>query len=190
MGCEGRVGRCNALLLAIRSLLCWSLAALLFACQPAQPPVQSRPDERASSDNLPEARYQVAQPTLEQQDERGNTLWKLQAQALQGRSGGKQAEGTLIEVQGWLYRNGKPVLKLTARYARADAERREVEAWGKVQAISRVNRARLQADRVLWKARDDRLIATGGVVIQWGDFTMRDEHLTLDTALERAWGGN
>lgn len=164
------------------------VAGLLSACQPAQPPGQPRPDEHASSENLPEARYQVAQPMLAQQDERGNTLWKLQAKALQGQSGGKRAEGTLVEVQGWLYRDGKPVVKFTARYARADSERREVEAWGSVQASSSVSHARLQADRILWKAREDKIIATGAVTIQWGELTIRDERLTLDTALQRAWG--
>ncbi|MCS7066218.1 MAG: LPS export ABC transporter periplasmic protein LptC, partial [Fimbriimonadales bacterium] len=129
------------------------------------------------------------QPMLAQQDEQGNTLWRLQAKWLQGQTSEGRAEGTLIEVQGWLYRDGKPVLKLVARYARADSERREVEAWGKVQAVSSVSRARLQADRILWKAREDKLIATGAVSIQWGDLIVRDEHLTLDTALQRAWGG-
>ena len=168
---------------------CWLLALWLCACQPTQPPGQPRPDEQATSGNLPEARYRVVQPLLAQQDEQGNTLWKLQAKALQGQSDNQQAEGTLTEVQGWLYQKGKPVLKFTARYARAHSERREVEAWGNVRAISNVSRARLQADRILWQARADKIIATGNVIIQWGEFVLRDEHLTLDTALQRAWGG-
>jgi len=127
---------------------------------------------------------------LAQQDEQGNTLWKLQAKSLQGQSGGKQAEGTLIEVEGWLYRNGKPILKFTAGYARAHSERRELEAWGNVRAVSSISQARLQAERILWKAREDRLIATGGVIIQWGTLILRDERLTLDTALQRAIGGD
>ncbi len=170
--------------------LCYGLLlALLMGCQPAQPPVQSRPDEQASANRLPEARYQALQPTLTQQDEQGNTLWKLQANTLEGQSGEQGAEGVLREVQGWLYRDGKPILKFSARYARAHSERREVEAWGKVQAVSSASRARLQAERILWKAREDKIIATGGVIVQWGELTVRDDHLVLDTALQRAWGG-
>jgi LPS export ABC transporter protein LptC len=165
------------------------LLLMLHACQPAASPVSPRADERPPQASLPEARYQVLQPTLEQQDEQGNTLWKLKAQALEGQSAGEQAEGTLVAVSGWLYRKGKPVLQISARYARAHSATREVEAWGEVKATSSVTRAQLQAERILWKAREDRIIATGAVTLRWGDLVLQDERLTMDTALQRAWGG-
>jgi LPS export ABC transporter protein LptC len=165
------------------------LLLMLQACQSAAPPVSPRADEQPAQATLPEARYQVVQPTLEQQDEQGHLLWRLEAQALQGQSAGEQAEGTLVQVRGWLYRQGKPVLQLRAQYARAHSETREVEAWGTVQATSTINHAQLQAERILWKARDDRIIATGSVTIRWGDLVIQDERLVLDTALQRAWGG-
>ncbi len=166
-----------------------AMVIMLGGCQPVASPAPNRADQQPSEAELPSARYQVAQPTLEQQDEQGRPIWKLTAKALQGQSGGKQAEGMLIDVRGWLYRHGKPVLQFTARYARAHSERKEVEAWGSVQAISRVSNARLQADRILWKAREDQIIASGRVVVQWGELVMRDNRLTLDTALQKAWGG-
>jgi hypothetical protein len=167
---------------------CLLLSCVLLACQPA-PTGASRPREQTPATTLPEARYEAVQPTLIQQDEQGKTLWKLQAKSLSGQTGAEGAEGVLQEVEGWLYREGKPVLHFTARYARAHSERREIEAWGEVQAISNISRARLQAERILWRAREDRLIASGGVTIQWGELRLHDERLVLDTALQRATSG-
>jgi hypothetical protein len=101
-----------------------------------------------------------------------------------------QAQGTLTQVRGWLYRNGKPVLEFTAPYARANAETREVEAWGGVAATSKTNDARLTAGRIVWQARRDRIRASEGVRLQWGEFELRERALLVDTALEKAWSGD
>ncbi|MCS7207982.1 MAG: LPS export ABC transporter periplasmic protein LptC [Fimbriimonadales bacterium] len=164
----------------------------LVACQSApdapSQPVPAPPRE-SSGVRLPDARYEIVQPTLEQQDEQGNTLWKLEAQSLRAESKESHAQGILVRVRGWLYRNGKPVLEFTAPYARAHSERREVEAWGKVVAVSKTNDARLEAGRILWKARQDRILAREGVWLRWGAFEMREHALNVDTALERVWSG-
>jgi hypothetical protein len=165
------------------------LLLMLQACQPSAPPVSPRANEQPAQATLPEARYQVLQPMLQQQDEQGQLLWRLEAQTLQGQSGGERAEGTLVGVRGWLYQKGKPVLQLSAHYARAHSQTREVEAWGAVKATSTVTRAQLQAERILWKAREDRIVATGSVTIRWGNLVIQDERIVLDTALQRAWGG-
>jgi hypothetical protein len=125
---------------------------------------------------------------LEQQDEQGRTLWKLQAQSLKAESKDEKAQGVLMQVQGWLYRDGKPVLEFRAPYARANADTREVEAWGKVVATSKTHDARLEAGRILWKARNDRIIASEGVLLEWGAFELRERILYVDTALEKVWG--
>ena len=169
---------------------------LLTSCQPAREPAQPPPNttptptQDGATVNLPDATYEIVKPTLEQQDELGRTLWKLQAQALRAETRDSQAQGTLTQVRGWLYRNGKPVLEFTAPYARANSETREVEAWGGVVAASKTNDARLVAGRILWQARKDRIRASEGVRLQWGAFELRERALHVDTALERAWSGD
>jgi hypothetical protein len=167
---------------------------LCTACQPARESAQSPPEpaptQEGTTVNLPDATYEIVEPTLEQQDEQGRTLWKLQAQALRAETRDSQAQGTLTQVRGWLYRNGKPVLEFTAPYARANAETREVEAWGGVVATSKTNDARLTAGRIVWQARRDRIRASEGVLLQWGDFELRERALLVDTALEKAWSGD
>ena len=170
------------------------LLLLCTACQPARESAQSPPEPAPTQDGtpvtLPDATYEIVKPTLEQQDEQGRTLWKLQAQALRAETRDSQAQGTLTQVRGWLYRNGKPVLEFTAPYARANAETREVEAWGGVVATSKTNDARLTAGRIVWQARRDRIRASEGVLLQWGEFELRERALLVDTALEKAWSGD
>ena len=170
------------------------LLLLCTACQPAretaQLPPEPAPTQEGTTVNLPDATYEIVKPTIEQQDEQGHTLWKLQAQALRAETRDSQAQGTLTQVRGWLYRNGKPVLEFTAPYARANTETREVEAWGGVVATSKTNDARLTAGRIVWQARRDRIRASEGVRLRWGDFELRERALHVDTALEKAWSGD
>lgn len=172
------------------------LLMLFTACQPARepdpsPPAPSpAPSQGDASIRLPDATYEIVKPTLEQQDEQGRTLWKLQAHALRAETRDSQAQGTLSQVRGWLYRNGKPVLEFTAPYARANTDTREVEAWGGVVAASKTNDARLTAGRILWQARRDRIRASESVRLQWGEFELRERALHVDTALEKAWSGD
>lgn len=173
--------------------LIWLGVALfvLSACQPARTPPPApttEPPRSESTVSLPDARYEIVQPTVEQQDEQGHTLWKLQAQSLKAESKNTKTQGVLMQVQGWLYRDGKPVLEFRAPYARANADTHTVEAWGKVIAVSKTNDARLEAGRILWRAREDRIIASEGVLLRWGAFELRERTLYVDTALEKVWG--
>ncbi|GIV07474.1 MAG: hypothetical protein KatS3mg017_0676 [Fimbriimonadales bacterium] len=178
--------------LFLQCLQCASvlLLSLCAACQPASspPPTAEQPPREGSSVSLPDARYEIVQPTLVQQDEQGRTLWKLTAQSLRAESADEKAQGVLTQVQGWLYKNGKPALEFRAPYARANADTREVEAWGAVRAVSKTNDAQLQAGRILWKSREDRIVAREGVSLKWGAFELRERALIVDTALEKVWG--
>lgn len=173
-------------------LLGLQAALILTACNtpPTSQPerTERRVESQETATSLPEAQFQVQAPVLEQSDEQGRLLWRLKAQSLRGEAQGGEAQGVLQGVQGWLYREGKPVLEFTAPYARADSARREVEAWGGVRARSRVNHAELSAGRILWRAREDRIYAHESVRLRWDAFELRERAVIVDTALERAWG--
>jgi hypothetical protein len=129
-------------------------------------------------------------PTLEQQDEQGRTLWKLQAQALRAETRESQAQGTLTQVRGWLYRNGKPVLEFTAPYARANSETQEVEAWGGVVAASKTNDARLVAGASSGRRAKTASALPKACGSAGATFELRERALHVDTALEKAWSGD
>ncbi len=148
------------------------------------------PTSNGSEVSLPEARLQIHEPVLEQKDEQGRILWRLTAKTLKGETGEQGASGTLEEVKGWLYKEGKPTLEFSARHARANSATREVEAWGGVQAVSKVNDARLRAGRILWNAKTQRVRASEGVVLKWGAFELREPTLIADTALQQVWGAD
>ncbi len=162
----------------------------LSACQPASLPEDAPPTDVQAEEslNLPDAQFQMANPTLEQQDEQGRVIWRLKARLLQAESKENRAQGVLIGVEGTLYREGKPVLEFTAERARADSETHIVEAWGKVRAQSLTNNARLEAGRIHWESKRNRIQASEGVQVVWDEFELRDNRLNVDTALERVWG--
>lgn len=176
-----------------RTALLLAILLLTVGCQPTQEAAPSPADsdpmgaQAGASIRLPDANYEIVQPIIEQQDEAGRTLWKLQAQTLRAESRESAAQGTLTQVRGWLYRDGKPVLEFTAPYAHANSDTRQVEAWGGVVAISKTNDARLTAGRLTWYQRRDRIRAREGVLLKWSEFELRERALTVDTALEKAW---
>ncbi len=164
------------------------LALALCACQPTTNEPPPSPNTSETDVSLPDAKFQMANPTLEQQDEQGKVIWRLQARLLEAESKENRAQGILTEVRGTLYREGKPVLRFTAERARADSETRIVEAWGNVRAQSLANNAQMRAGRIRWDSKNDRIRASDGVQIVWDAFELQDNQLNVDTALERVWG--
>lgn len=112
------------------------------------------------------------------------TVWEASvpfAQASGARSG---ATGEFENVRCVLYEKGKPTTDLRAGRVRAYQERWRVEASQGVTAYSRVNGVRLQANEVIWLARQNRLIARGDVQVIGKQFRLRAQEAELDTALQ------
>jgi len=103
------------------------------------------------------------------------------AQASSAQAG---ATGEFENVRCVLYEKGRPTTDLRAGRIRALQKQWRVEASRGVSAYSRVNVVRLQADRVIWLARQNRLIARGNVQITGKQFSLQAREVELDTALQ------
>lgn len=172
---------------------------ILFGCAPkASPPTAAEPAHNGSTtapetqddgkSSLPDGQFGAENLTVAKRDlETGKLLWELKAKRGSGQAQDGKILGTLQEVQGVLYKDGKPTLRFEADHAKADSDAQRVAAWGRVRAVSDVNKAKLTAQKITWEAKRDLVTAEGNVRIQWGDFEMVDNRLHVDTALQRAW---
>lgn len=118
-------------------------------------------------------------------DENGQPIWRAQfKQAIASESG----EGAVVEITGVeasLYRDGELASKLIAPRVVADSHTREVRATGGVKVFSALHKSSAIADHVVWKPRQDKLIATGGVKMQRDNLAITANKLEGDTALGR-----
>lgn len=116
-------------------------------------------------------------------DENGHPIWRAQfKQATASQTG----EGAVVEITGVeasLYREGKLASKLVAPRVVADSRTREVRATGGVKVVSALHKSSASADRLVWKPRQDKLIASGGVRMQRDNLTISASTLEGDTAL-------
>ncbi len=111
-------------------------------------------------------------------------VWEADVPRAQASSAQAGATGVFENVRCVLYEEGKPATDLQAKQVRAFEKEWRVEASGGVQAVSRVNGVRLQANRVIWLARENRLIARGDVQILGKQFSLQAQEVELDTALQ------
>lgn len=172
---------------------------ILFGCAPkASPPPAAEPAHNSSTSapesqddgksSLPDGQFGAENLTVAKRDlGTGKLLWELKAKRGSGQAKDGKIVGTLQEVQGVLYKDGQPTLRFEAENAKADSDAQRVAAWGRVKAVSHVNKAKLSAEKITWEAKRDLVTAEGNVRIQWGDFEMLDNRLHVDTALQRAW---
>lgn len=152
----------------------------------SHPQTQEEPNS-----TLPDGQFGAENLTVAKRDiETGKMLWELKAKKGSGQASNSKVIGTLRQVQGVLYREGKPALRFEADYAKADSDQKRVVAWGSVKAVSNTNKAELTAEKITWESKRDLMTAEGNVRIKWGDFEMSDSRLNVDTALQRAWRGN
>lgn len=118
-------------------------------------------------------------------DENGQPIWRARfKQATASQTG----EGAVVEITGVearLYRDGKLASKLVAPRVVADSRTREVRAMGGVKVVSALHKSSASAGRLVWRPRQDKLIATGGVKMQRDNLTISASTLEGDTALGR-----
>lgn len=114
----------------------------------------------------------------------GKVLWQAEVPRAQVRNTAEGATGTFENVRSILYKEGKPTTDLQARRVEADQRRWRVEGSGGVSALSRINGVRLQAQKVIWFARQNRLVAQGDVMIEGRQFQLKAQEVELDTAMQ------
>jgi LPS export ABC transporter protein LptC len=113
-------------------------------------------------------------------DDAGRRQWELQAQSLQLDK--DRSMVVLLDVTGWLFRDGKQQVHLVARRATYASKSNTVELAGGVVG-SVVDGRKLEADTIRWVA-GTRLTASGRIVLVQPGLTIRADSLHADAALE------
>jgi LPS export ABC transporter protein LptC len=153
--------------------------------------VSNSQTEENPASKVPDGQFGAENLTIAKRDlETGKMLWEIKAKKGSGQAKDGKVTGTLQQVQGVLYKDGKPTLRFEAEHAKADSNEKRVTVWGRVKAFSNANKAELTAEKITWESKRDLITAEGNVRIKWGDFEMFDNRLHMDTALQRAWRSN
>ena len=171
-------------------------AALLYGCVwLSGSGCATRHEHRSAPPSRPTGQQQAQLPPLQLEAEGlrltwlepgtpSQTVWEATVPRAEAKSAQAGAAGVLEDVRCVLYEKGKPTTDLQAGQVRALQAQWRIEARGDVRAHSRVNGVRLQANEVIWLARQNRLIARGNVVVTGKQFSLRAEQVELDTALQ------
>ncbi len=151
--------------------------------QPPSPPSRQPTSQQAQ---VPPLQVETEQLRLRWMDPGtpSQPVWEAEVPYAQASATQAGATGVFDNVRCVLYQEGKPTTDLRARRVRAVQQEWRVEARGGVEAVSRVNGVRLQANEVIWLARQNRLLARGEVQITGKQFSLRAREAELDTAMQ------
>ncbi len=94
--------------------------------------------------------------TIEQPDEKGQTLWKVRAK--QATYTPDKATAKVIEPMGQLYQDGKPIYKIQADQGEVRQDGDRIFLRGKVVATDMKSGAVLQGDELEWRPKRDMLL--------------------------------
>jgi LPS export ABC transporter protein LptC len=143
----------NKLAFAKGSLLV-ILSLSLVACQ------QQRQQENSNNNPSPspaqETRLVLNNATLEQPNNKGQLLWKIQVDKAIYSPDQKQAE--LNKIKGNLYQDGKIVLQVSADKGRIYKDGESIFLEEKIIATDPRNKATLRGEEVEWRPNEDALI--------------------------------
>lgn len=119
-------------------------------------------------------------------DSHGRRVMEAQFKEAVGSQTGNNSTLELRTVKASLYKNGKIAGILTAPSVMADSRKKEIWASGGVTVSSAVENATASADRIVWKAREDRLYGTGNVNMAKQNVSVAASSFQADTALKKS----
>jgi LPS export ABC transporter protein LptC len=154
----------------------------LTACQPPDPSVKVTP----SSTPTVESHLTLNKATLEQSNNKGQTLWKIQVQEAIYTPDRKNAK--LSQLKGDLYNNGKIVLKVVADRGEIQQDGELVILQDNILAIDPRNKVVIRSPEVEWRPKESIMVIRKGlkgnhpeleVTSQEGSYDTQQQQLTL-----------
>ena len=137
--------------------LWFTLLLSLVACQPQNKLEDAVKDASDSSPSEEiEGRLVLKNATLEQSDEQGNTLWKIQAQEAVYTD--DKATAQLDNLKGHLFRDGEVVMQVTAKQGTILEDGKKILLKKQIVAIDPRNQAVIKGEEVEWLTQEDVLI--------------------------------
>jgi LPS export ABC transporter protein LptC len=125
----------------------------LTSCS-GKPQIQKSPQESSPQDK--ESRLTVFGGSLEQFDEAGRPIWKINAQ--RAKYNKEQKLGQLENPYGELYQDGKVVYQVNAEIADIEEDGKQLELKGKIVATDPKNGVVLRGNELEWRPKEDLLI--------------------------------
>jgi len=116
----------------------------------------------------------------------GRFLAKVWAKGFKTDAPSSTVYVTLTGVSGTLFQKGVPSAHFTAPEAKGDTAAQQIVATGRVKYTSLINKGTwVEADRVVWSAKTNKGVATGHVVMRYGQsgLTAHTSKLNFDTGL-------
>ena len=173
-----------------------TIAAVVIACSLAgcgkgktpkstEKPVKTgtKQEARQPDDSL-KASFKKAEMTWE--DSKGRRVWEARFKEAVLAKDQSDSTVELIGVEAKLYQEGKFVSSLAAPRVVADGRAREIRAAGGVKLLSRADNSLLHAERLVWKARENKVSGAGNVRMKRNNLSVTATAFEADTALKKA----
>lgn len=135
-------------------VLCCALLITLSACE--QPNQLENTLKDVSTNSELEGRLVLQNSTLEQSDNEGNKLWKLQAK--RAIYNDNQEIATLEDLKGHLFRDGEIVLQVTGKKGEILEEGQKIFLRENIVATDPRNGAVIRGDEIEWIPAEDTLV--------------------------------
>jgi LPS export ABC transporter protein LptC len=117
--------------------------------------------EGSSAAQSPDTNLTFNNLTLDQADDRGQTLWKIKAQ--QATYTPDQKIAKVKNPYGELYEDGKPVYRIQAQQGEVQQDGQRIVLTGEVIATDTENGAVLRGNELEWHPKQDTLVVRGNV---------------------------
>ncbi|MBF2018516.1 MAG: LPS export ABC transporter periplasmic protein LptC [Rivularia sp. T60_A2020_040] len=136
-------------------LLCAFSLLTLVSCGTKKPTINEKPDETASVQE-DESKFTFQGVALEQFDEKGQPIWKVNAK--QAKYTKEKQIGEAENPDGELYQDGKIVYKVTAQKADIRQDGKQLFLKGQIVATDPENGVVLRGNELEWRPQEDLLI--------------------------------
>ncbi|MEB3217545.1 MAG: LPS export ABC transporter periplasmic protein LptC [Nostocales cyanobacterium 94392] len=136
-------------------LLCAFFLLTLVSCGANKPNINEQPDETESVQEE-ESKFTFQGVALEQFDEKGQPIWKVNAK--QAKYTKEKQIGEAENPNGELYQDGKIVYKVTAQKADIRQDGKQLFLKGQIVATDPENGIVLRGNELEWRPQEDLLI--------------------------------
>ncbi len=127
----------------------------LVSCGAKKPSIEEEPSETESVQD-DESKFTFQGVALEQFDEKGQPIWKVNAK--QAKYTKEKQIGEAVNPDGELYQDGKIVYKITAQKADIRQDGKQLFLKGQIVATDPANGVVLRGNELEWRPKEDLLI--------------------------------
>jgi len=148
-----------------KELFCWLGLLTMTSCTTHKYNFTTTPTVQKS-----QAQFSLNRATLEQSDNKGLPLWKIEVSSTIYSPDNQKVE--VKNVRGNLFQNGKIVLEISSREGEIYRNGQEVDLKDNIIAVDPRNKITINANRMKWTPKT-------GILTLWDDFTAYHEDISI-----------